>query len=73
MVTMVCQMVTCAFDASQFEVTIISGVSISLAICTLSNIPFVVGQFKFYFALLYIFYVEYNFIIWGWFQAYKEH
>jgi hypothetical protein len=31
-----------------------------------NNIPFVFGQFEFYFALLYIFHVEYIFIIWGW-------
>jgi hypothetical protein len=53
--------------------TIVSGVPISLAICTLKNIPFALGWFKIYFALLYIFYIEYIFIIQGWFQIYKEH
>jgi hypothetical protein len=65
-------MVTCVFDASQFKVTIVFGVPISLEICTLSNIPFVFGQFGFYFALLYIFYVEYIFVIRGWFQSTKN-
>jgi hypothetical protein len=56
-------------------VTIVFGVPITLAICTLSNILFVFGQFEFYFSLLYIFYVEYIsfFLIRGCIQAYKEH
>jgi hypothetical protein len=65
-------MVTCAFDASWCEVTIVLGVPMSLAICTLSNIPFVFGRFEFYLALLYIFYVEYIYIIWCWVQVYKK-
>jgi hypothetical protein len=65
-------MVPCTFDASRFEVTTVFGVPTPLAICILSNIPFVFGQFKFYLALLYIFHIEYIFIIWGWFQVYKE-
>jgi hypothetical protein len=52
-VALVCQVVTCAFDTSQSEVAIISGVPISLIVCTLNNIPFAFGRFKFYFALLY--------------------
>jgi hypothetical protein len=72
-VTVVNQMVTRSFDASWFEVTVVFGVPISLAICTLSNIPFAFGWFEFYFSLLYIFHVEYIFIILGWFQVYKEH
>jgi hypothetical protein len=50
-VSLVCQMVTCAFDASQFEMAVISGVPISLTVCRLSNIPVVFGWFEFYFAL----------------------
>jgi hypothetical protein len=41
-------MVTCAFDVSGFEVTVVFGVPISLEICTLSNVPFEFGQFEFY-------------------------
>jgi hypothetical protein len=52
---------------------IIFGVPISLTVCTLSNIPFVVGQFEFYFALLYIFYIECVFVIRGRLQLYKKH
>jgi hypothetical protein len=67
-VALVCQVIICAFDASRFEMEIIFGVPISLTVCTLSNIPFVFGWFKFYFALLYIFYTEYIFVIGGKFQ-----
>jgi hypothetical protein len=34
-------------------------VPLSLTVCTLRNIPFVFGWFEFYFALLYLFYIEY--------------
>jgi hypothetical protein len=43
-VALVCQMVTCAFDASRFEMAIIFGVPISLAVWLYSNIPFVFGR-----------------------------
>jgi hypothetical protein len=59
-VALVCQMVTCTFQASRFEMAIIFGVPISLTVCTLSNIPFVFGRFEFYFALLYVFYKKYG-------------
>jgi hypothetical protein len=64
---------TCAFDASGFEMAIIFGVPIFLTVGTLNNIPFVFGQFKFYFALLYILYIEYVHVIRGRFQFYKKH
>jgi hypothetical protein len=67
------QMVGCTSRASRFEVTVVFVVYISFPICTLNNIPFVFGRFEFYFALLYIFYIEYVFVIPGWFQVYKEH
>jgi hypothetical protein len=70
-VALVCQVVTGAFDTFQFEMTIF-GVPISLTVCTLSNIPFVFGRFEFYFALLYIFYIKYIFVIRGRFQFYKD-
>jgi hypothetical protein len=72
-VAMVCQVVTSAFDASWFEMAIIFSVPISLTVCTLSNIPFVFGQFEFYFALVYILYIEYVLVIWGRLQFYKKH
>jgi hypothetical protein len=54
---------------------VIFGVPISLTVCTLSNIPFVFGQFEFYVALLYIrvFCIEYVLVILGRFQLYKKH
>jgi hypothetical protein len=42
--------VSCAFDASRFEMVIIFGVPISLTVCTMRNIPLVFGWFEFYFA-----------------------
>jgi hypothetical protein len=42
-VAMVCQAVTCAFDASRFEVAIIFGVPRFLTVCTLRSILFVFG------------------------------
>jgi hypothetical protein len=68
---LVCQVFTCTFDAFQFNMATISGMSISLAVCTSSNIPFVFGWFEFYFALLYIFYIEFALIIRGRFQFCK--
>jgi hypothetical protein len=52
---------------------IIFGVPISLTVCTWSNIPFVFGRFEFYFALLYIFYIEYVLDIRGRLKLYKKH
>jgi hypothetical protein len=40
--------VTCTFDAPHFERAIISGVPVSLTVCTLNNIPFVSVRFKFF-------------------------
>jgi hypothetical protein len=40
LVALACEVVTCTFDASQSEISIIFDVPISLTICTLSNIPF---------------------------------
>jgi hypothetical protein len=58
-VALICQVVTCTFGLSRFKMAIIFSVPISLTVCTWSNIPFVFGRFEFYFALLYIFYIEY--------------
>jgi hypothetical protein len=66
-------MVTCAFHTSRFEMAMIFGVPTSSTVCTMSNISFVFGQFKFYFALLYIFYFEYVLVIWGRLKFYKKH
>jgi hypothetical protein len=40
-------------------VAVVFGVPVSYAVCTLGNVSFVSGQFKFYFALLYVFDIEY--------------
>jgi hypothetical protein len=69
---MLCQMVTCAFHASRFEMAIIFSVPISLTVI-LSNIPFVFRLFEFYFALLYVFYIEYSLVIRSRHQFYKKH
>jgi hypothetical protein len=58
-VTVLCGVITCAFDASWFEMAVFFCVSVSLAVCALSNIPFVLGRFKFDFALLEVFDKEY--------------
>jgi hypothetical protein len=71
-VALVCQVVICAFDTPRFEMAVIFGVSISFTVCTLNSNPFVFGLFKFYFALLYTFYVEYVLVIRGRFQFYKN-
>jgi hypothetical protein len=62
-VEFVCQVVTCAFDTSQFEVAMLFGVPTSLIVCTLGNIPFEFGWLEFYFAALYIFSIEYVLVI----------
>jgi hypothetical protein len=64
-VALVRHVVTRTFDASRFERVIIFGVPISLTVCTLRNIPFVFGRFKFYST-------EYVLVIWGRFQFYKK-
>jgi hypothetical protein len=69
-VALVCQVVICASHASRFEMAIIFGVPISLTVC---NISIEFGRFEFYFALLYIFYIEYVLVIRGRFQFYKKH
>jgi hypothetical protein len=71
-VALVCHAVTCAFDASRFEMAIIFGVPISLTVCAYGNIPFLFGRFELHFALLYTFYIEYVLAIWGRFQFYKN-
>jgi hypothetical protein len=43
-VALVCQVVTCAFYTSRFEMSIIVGMPIFFTVCTLSNIPFVFGR-----------------------------
>jgi hypothetical protein len=50
-----------AFDASWFQVAVVFGVPVFLAICTLGNVSFVSeeGGVEFYFALLYAFDIEY--------------
>jgi hypothetical protein len=73
LVALVWQVVTGAFHASWFEMAIIFGVSISLTVCTLNSISFVFGQFEFYFALLYIFYMEYALVIRGRLKFNKRH
>jgi hypothetical protein len=62
-VAQVCQVISGAFDASWFEVAVVLGVPVSLAVCTLRNAPFVSGRFEFYFALLYVFDIEHIFVI----------
>jgi hypothetical protein len=52
---------------------IIVGVPISLIVCTLSNAPFVFEWFEFYFAQLYILYIEYVFVTQGRPKFYKKH
>jgi hypothetical protein len=64
---------TCAFDASWFKVAVVFGVPVSLAVCTLGILSFVSGRFKFYFALLYVFDIEYILVIQGRLQFDEEH
>jgi hypothetical protein len=58
--------------SSLFEMAIIFGVLISLTVCTLSNIPFVFRRFEYYFALLYIFYIEYILVFGAGFSSIKN-
>jgi hypothetical protein len=48
-------------------------VSISLTVGALSNIPFVLGRFKFDFSLLEVFDKEYVLVVRGTFQPHKKH
>jgi hypothetical protein len=48
-------------------------VSVSLAVGTLSNISFVLGRFKFDYALPEVFNKEYVLVVWGRFQLHKTH
>jgi hypothetical protein len=52
-----------AFHASRSEMAIIFGVPILFTVCTLNNISFVFGRFEFYFALLYVLYIDYVLVI----------
>jgi hypothetical protein len=64
---------TCPFDAWWFEMVVIFCVSMSLAVCALSKIPFVLGRFKFDFALLEVFDKKYVLVVRGRFQLHKNH
>jgi hypothetical protein len=48
----VCQVIAAAFHASWFEVAVVFGVPVSLAVSTLGKISFVSGRFELCFALL---------------------
>jgi hypothetical protein len=72
-VAVLCGVITCAFDASWFEMAVAFCVSVSLAVCALSNISFMLGWFKFYFALLEVFETEHIRIVRGRIQLYKKH
>jgi hypothetical protein len=48
-------------------------VSVSLAVGALSNIPFMLGKFKFVFALLELFDKEYALVVRGRFQLHNKH
>jgi hypothetical protein len=71
--TVLCGVITCAFDASWFEMAVVLCVCVSLAVCALSNIPFVLGRLKFDFALLEEFDQEYILVVRGRFQLHKKH
>jgi hypothetical protein len=71
-VTVLCGMITCAFDASWFEMAVVLCLSLSLAVRALSNIPFVLGRFKFDFALLEVSDKEYVLVVRGRFQLHKK-
>jgi hypothetical protein len=45
LVALICQVVTCAFDASQLKMAVVFAVPVSLAVCTLGNVPFMFGLF----------------------------
>jgi hypothetical protein len=72
-VTVLCGVFICTFDASWFEMAVVFCVSVSLAVSALSNIPFVLGWFKFDFALLEVFDKEYVLVVRGRFQLHKKH
>jgi hypothetical protein len=72
-VTVLCGVITFAFDSSWFEMAVVLCVSISLAVCALSNIPFVLGRFKLDIALLEVFDKEYILVVLGRFQLQKKH
>jgi hypothetical protein len=71
-VTVLCGAITCAFDESWFEMAVVLCVSVSLAVCALSNIPFVLGRFKFDFDLLEVFNKEYVLVVRSRFQHHKK-
>jgi hypothetical protein len=71
-VTVLCEVITCACYASWFEMAVVLCVSVSLAVCALSNIPFVLRRFKFDFALLEVFDKEYLLVVQGKFQRHKN-
>jgi hypothetical protein len=48
-----------------FEMAVILCVSVSLAVCALSNIPFVLGRYKFDFALFEVFDKAYILVVRG--------
>jgi hypothetical protein len=62
----------CAFDASWFEMALVLFVSVSLAVCAVSNIPFMLGRFKFDSELLETFEKEYVLVVRGRFQLHKN-
>jgi hypothetical protein len=71
-VTVLCGVITCALDASWFQMVVVC-VSVSLAVCTLNNIPFVLGRFKFDFAQLEVFDKVYILVVRGRFQLHRKH
>jgi hypothetical protein len=72
-VTLVSEMITGALDASQFEMTVVLRVTISLAVGALCNVPFLFRRFKCYFILLEVFDEEDVLIVWDRLQVHKEH
>jgi hypothetical protein len=72
-VTEVGGVVTGTFDASRFEMAIIFGVSVALAVGTLGYFPFVFRRFKFDFALLQIFNEKYVLVVLCRFEFHKKH
>jgi hypothetical protein len=71
-VTQLDGVVTGTFDASLFEMPIIFGVSVALAVGTLDYFPFVFRRFEFDFALLQMFNEKYVPVIWGRFEFHKN-
>jgi hypothetical protein len=71
-VTVLCGVITCAFDTSWFEMAVVFCVFVSLAVCALSNIPFVLGRFKFDFALLKVLDKEDVLVVRSRFQLHKK-